>query len=123
MSIKLVNNNYELIATLFENYIYIKITNLINYNTFESNIYGYDITHEYVKTIQNLMNVIIKSFHIMNKFNINILDPDIKILNNDEYIVLKLFEQHNNIVLTIYYNMAMEFEFNITLKKIENIFL
>lgn len=40
MSIKLINNKYGLIMTLFEDHVYIKITNLINYASFESNFYS-----------------------------------------------------------------------------------
>ena len=116
----LINNNYELIIALFEDHVYIKITNLINYASFESNIYSYDITHENVKTIKNFWNILSKGFQIMDTYNVNILDPDIKIFNGAEYIILKLLEQCDNIVLTIYYNFVMCFDFNVTLKKIKS---
>jgi len=121
MSIKLINHNYELIVASFENQIYVKITNLITWYTFESNIYSYDIINEYVRTIENLFNVFCKCFKFMDKFKIDILNPNIKTFNNnDDYIVLKLLEQHDNIILTIYYNLTIRFEFNIELKKIQN---
>ena len=120
MSIKLINHNYELIVSSFENRIYIKITNLITWTAFESNIYSYDIVYECVRTIENLLNIFVKGFQIMDKFNVDILNPDIKIFNNDDYIVLKLLERHNDIILTIYYNLAMNFKFNINFKKIQD---
>ena len=33
MSIKLVNNNYEIIMASFADHVYIKVTNLINYSS------------------------------------------------------------------------------------------
>ena len=119
MSIKLVNNNYEIIVASFTDNVYIKITNLINYSSYESTIHSYDSTHECVKTLKNLWNIIVKAFEMMNKYEVNILNPNIDELDN-EYVILKLLEQHNNIVLTIYYNLAMIFEFNITLNKIKS---
>jgi len=119
MSIKLINNNYEIIVASFADHIYIKTTNLINYSSYESKIYSYDITSECVKTIQNLWNIIVKAFLMIDKYEINILDPQIdKIVS--EYVVLKLLEQQNNIVLTICYNIVLNFEFNITLNKIKS---
>ena len=61
----------------------------------------------------------VKAFVIMNKYEVNILNPNIDELDN-EYVILKLLEQHNNIVLTVYYNFAISFEFNITLNKIKS---
>ena len=119
MSIKLINNNYEIIVASFADHIYIKTTNLINYSSYESKIYSYDITSECVKTIKNLWNIIVKAFLMIDKYEINILDPQIDKMES-EYVVLKLLEQQNNIVLTICYNIALNFEFNITLNKIKS---
>ena len=117
-SIKLVNNNYEIIMASFTDHVYIKVTNLINYSAYESTIHSYDSTHECVKTLKNLWNIFVKAFEMMNKYEVNILNPNMEALDN-EYVILKLLEQHNNIVLTIYYNLAISFEFNITLNKIK----
>jgi hypothetical protein len=117
MSIKLVNNNYEIIVASNTDNLYIKVTNLINYSSYESTILSYDIYIECVKTLKNLWNIIVKAFEMMNKYEVNILNPNIETLDND-YVILKLLEQNNNIVLTIYYNLSISFEFNITLNKI-----
>ena len=118
-SVKLVNNNYEIIMASFTDHVYIKVTNLINYSAYESTIHSYDSTHSCVKTLKNLWNIFVKAFEMINKYEVNILNPDMDELYN-EYVILKLLEQHNNIVLTIYYNLVISFEFNITLNKIKS---
>ena len=132
MSIKLINSNYEFILESFTDHIYIKITNLINYLSYDKYIYSYDINYEWnssalhclvkdlsgrIKTLKNLWNIIVKAFEIVDKYNVNILEPDLTIFEND-YIVFKLLEQQNDIVLTVYYNMIINFEFFITLNKV-----
>ena len=49
----------------------------------------------------------------------NVLEPDLTIFKND-YIVFKLLEQQNDVILTVYYNMTINFEFFITLNKIKS---
>ena len=119
MSLQLINHNYEIIVASFADHIYVKVTNLINYSSFENKIHGYDITSECVKTIKNLWNLFERSFDMINDNEVNILNPDFNTLP-DDYIILKLLEQQNNVVLTIYYNIALNFEFNITLNKIKS---
>ena len=118
-SIQLVKNNYEIIFASFVDHVYVKVTNLINYSSYESKIHSYDSTHEYIKTTKDLWNIIKRAFKIIECKNINILEPP-NLDNDEDFIWLKLLEQHNNVVLTVYYNIAMSFEFNITLNKIKS---
>lgn len=129
MSIQLVNNNYKIIVNLVEDYLYIKVTNCILLTSYDVEILSYDITSEYIKTIENLWDILKRSFKMMDKLYINILNPafagkrpDIKQFNenNDDYIVLKLLENNDNIVLTIYYHIVIKFEYNITLTKMKS---
>lgn len=117
MSIQLVKNNYEIVVASFVDYIYIKVTNLINYSSYENKIHIYDITSDCVKTIKNLWNIFERLFTIIKDLDIDILNPNFD--NIEDYIVLKLLEHQNNVVLTIYYNIALSFEFTTTLNKIK----
>jgi hypothetical protein len=118
-SIQLVKNNYEIIVASFVDHVYVKVTNLINYSSYESKIHSYDSTHEYIKTTKDLWNIIKRAFKIIECKNINILKPP-NLDKDEDFICLKLSEQNNNIVLTIYYNLVISFEFNITLNKIKS---
>jgi len=117
MSIKLLNNNYEIIATSFPDHVHIKISNLLTYSTYEYQLNSNDISNERIRNVEDIWYIFVKAFLLIDEYKVNILDPQIGNIGKN-YVVLKLFEYSEHINLTIYYNIEFGFEFNVTLKKI-----
>jgi hypothetical protein len=120
MAIQYEIGSYNIFVTKYDDNIYIKITNISNFSTYEKRMYSYDITNlEYVKSLTNLYNVLKNALEYMDRAEEDILNPDLT-LGEDEgdLTALKIIEGSDNIRLMVYYRYVIHFDFEIKLQQI-----
>jgi hypothetical protein len=122
----LINNNYEITIISHVDHIYLCVKNLISLNYYETIIHSYDLTSLEVRTINELSNIFNRACKYIEEHDINISDPNLCLKTesefektNNDYIVFKLLEQSDAIILTVYYNIIICFELNFHLNKVK----
>lgn len=70
MSDRWNTNNYELIVTLYTDHVYIKVTNIINYLSYDKKIFSYEIIDKYINTLKDFMIVLLKHFKLWNNIKL-----------------------------------------------------
>lgn len=117
MSIVLDTFNYNIIVTKNDEYLYIKLFNKISYQYFDKQLYLYNISTPYIKTLDELFKIFSIAFDTIKTNNLDILSPNISDLDN--YVMIHIVEEQN-IKIIINYNMIISFIIKYELDKCSN---